>query len=92
MSSLTGETRISASSANLHPFLLIIEISILVCLGYNVFYFDLKFPNGAVGQILDILDYASNNILMPIVGLLTCILIGWIAKPKGRSNLYVRPA
>ena len=77
-------------------------ISILVCLGYIVFYFDLKFPNGAVGQILDILDYASNNILMPIVGLLTCILIGWIAKPKttideitlngekfGRKTLYV---
>ena len=77
-------------------------ISIIVCLGYNVFYFDLKFPNGAVGQILDILDYASNNILMPIVGLLTCILIGWIAKPKttideitrngekfGRKTLYV---
>lgn len=77
-------------------------ISILVCLGYNVFYFDLKFPNGSVGQILDVLDYASNNILMPIVGLLTCILIGWIAKPKttideitlngekfGRKTLYV---
>ena len=57
-------------------------ISILVCLGYNVFYFDLKFPTGAVGQILDVLDYASNNILMPIVGLLTCILIGWVVKPK----------
>ena len=57
-------------------------VSIIVCLGYNVFYFDLKLPNGSVGQILDILDYASNNILMPIVGLLTCILIGWIAKPK----------
>lgn len=35
MSSLTGETRISASSANLHPFLLIIEISILVCLFFS---------------------------------------------------------
>ena len=57
-------------------------ISIIVCLGYNVFYFDLKLPNGSVGQILDILDYLSNNILMPIVGLLTCILIGWVAKPK----------
>ena len=77
-------------------------ISVIVCLGYNVFYFDLKLPNGSVGQILDILDYASNNILMPIVGLLTCILIGWVAKPKtvieevtlngekfGRKTLYV---
>ncbi len=57
-------------------------ISIIVCLGYNIWYFDLKLPNGSIGQILDILDYASNNILMPIVGLLTCILIGWVAKPK----------
>ena len=57
-------------------------VSLIVCLGYNVFYFDLTLPNGSVGQILDILDYGSNNILMPIVGILTCILIGWIAKPK----------
>ncbi|MBR6080616.1 MAG: sodium-dependent transporter [Treponema sp.] len=77
-------------------------LSIIVCLGYNVFYFDLKLPNGLVGQILDIFDYASNNILMPIVGFLTCILIGWVAKPKtvieevtlngekfGRKTLYV---
>ncbi len=77
-------------------------ISLIVCLGYNVFYFEFKLPNGAVAQILDILDYLSNNILMPIVGLLTCILIGWVAKPKttideitlngekfGRKTLYV---
>ncbi len=55
---------------------------IIVCLGYNVFYFELKLPSGSVGQILDIFDYLSNNILMPIVAILTCILIGWVAKPK----------
>lgn len=55
---------------------------IIVCLGYNLFYFELKLPNGSVGQILDVFDYLSNNILMPLVALLTCILIGWIAKPK----------
>lgn len=77
-------------------------VSLVVCLGYNVWYFDLTLPNGSVGQILDVLDYASNNILMPIVGLLTCLLIGWVAKPKttideitlngekfGRKGLYV---
>jgi len=77
-------------------------VSLIVCLGYNVFYFDLKLPNGSVGQILDILDYASNNILMPLVGILTCILIGWVVKPQttieeitlngekfGRKTLYV---
>lgn len=55
---------------------------IIVCLGYNLFYFELKLPNGSVGQILDVFDYLSNNILMPLVALLTCILIGWVAKPK----------
>lgn len=55
---------------------------IIVCLGYNVLYFDFKLPNGSVGQILDIMDYISNTCLMPLVALLTCILIGWVVKPK----------
>ncbi len=55
---------------------------IIVCLGYNKLYFELSLPNGTVGQILDVMDYVSNNIFMPIVALATCILIGWIAKPK----------
>lgn len=54
----------------------------VVCLGYNLFYFEVKLPNGTVGQILDIFDYLSNNIFMPFVALITCVLIGWIAKPK----------
>ena len=46
--------------------------------------------------------FLPNNILMPIVGILTCILIGWVAKPQttideitlngekfGRKGLYV---
>lgn len=59
-----------------------IVFGVIVCLGYNVLYFELKLPNGSVGQILDVFDYASNNILMPLVALLTSILIGWIVKPK----------
>ncbi len=31
---------------------------------------------------LDFFDFISNNLLMPIVALLTCILIGFILKPK----------
>ncbi len=56
--------------------------SLIVCLGYNIFYFELKLPNGTVGQILDIADYLSNYLLMPIVALCTSILIGWVVKPK----------
>ena len=55
---------------------------IIVCLGYNLLYFEVTLPNGSVGQILDIMDYISNNCLMPLVALFTCILIGWVVKPK----------
>ena len=80
----------------------ILIVGIIVCLGYNVFYFDYTLPNGSVGQILDILDYVSNSLLMPIVSIATCIMIGWMIKPKtiidevtrngeafGRKGLYV---
>ena len=56
--------------------------AILVCLGYNKLYFNIKLPNGSEAQILDIMDYISNNCLMPIVAIGTCILIGWITKPS----------
>ncbi len=59
-----------------------ILLGAVVCLGYNVLYFELTLPNGAKAQILDVLDYISNNCLMPLVALLTCILVGWIVKPK----------
>ncbi|MCQ2553593.1 MAG: sodium-dependent transporter [Clostridia bacterium] len=54
----------------------------VVCLGYNVLYFDLKLPNGSVGQILDLMDYISNNVMMAIVAIATCIMVGWVVKPK----------
>ena len=54
-------------------------IGVLVCLGYNVLYFDIALPNGTTGQLLDILDYFSNNVLMPMLSLLTCILVGYAA-------------
>ena len=40
--------------------------AVIICLGYNVFYFDLKLPNGSVGQLLDLADYISNSFLMPV--------------------------
>ncbi len=56
--------------------------ALIVCMGYNVFYFELALPNGTVGQILDVADYVSNSVIMPLITILTCVLIGWIAKPK----------
>lgn len=75
---------------------------LIVCLGYNVFYFSLTLPNGASAQILDVMDYISNNCLMPVIEIATCILIGWVLGPKtvidevthggykfGRRRLYI---
>lgn len=59
-----------------------LAFGVLVCLGYNRCYFELKLPNGSVGQILDLMDYISNSILMPIGAIGTCIVIGWVIKPK----------
>lgn len=57
-------------------------LSLVVCRGYNDWYFEFPLPNGAVAQILDLFDYLSNNILMPIVSISTCILFGWVVKPR----------
>lgn len=76
-------------------------MGVIVCLGYNKLYFELPLPNGSTAQILDVLDYVSNQILMPVLAIGTCILIGWVTKPKfvidevtrngerlGRKTLY----
>ncbi len=57
-------------------------LGVLICLGYNALYFELPLPNGSTAQLLDLFDYVSNNIFMPVVAIGTCILIGWIVKPK----------
>lgn len=56
--------------------------AVIICLGYNIFYFEFELPNGSVGQLLDIADYASNSLLMPLVAIFTSVLIGWVVKPK----------
>ena len=75
--------------------------AVLICLGYNVLYFELLLPNGSNAQLLDVMDYISNSFLMPFISLLTSILIGWVIGPKwiidevekngerfGRAGLY----
>ena len=70
------------SQATLMESVIAMALGVLVCLGYNVLYFELPLPNGTTGQILDIMDYISNFVLMPIVAIATCILIGWVLKPQ----------
>ncbi|MCR5100670.1 MAG: sodium-dependent transporter [Butyrivibrio sp.] len=101
VSSFMDEFHISRRRATVFETIIALAIGTVVCLGYNKLYFEVSLPNGAVAQILDIMDYISNNILMPIVAMATCILIGWIVKPDyvidevtktgsrfGREKLY----
>ena len=46
-----------------------------------IFYLDKRQPNGSVGQLLDIMDYISNSVMMPFIALLSTILIGWVMTP-----------
>lgn len=102
VSSLIDQFGISRKAATGIETAVALILGVIVCLGYNVLYFEAKLPNGATAQILDIMDYLSNNILMPIVAIATCILIGWIVKPEyvideiekngskfGRRRLYI---
>ena len=55
--------------------------SAIIALGYSIFYFEVQLPNGSVGQLLDIMDYISNSVMMPFIALLSTILIGWVMTP-----------
>ena len=68
--------------ATLSVMAVTLVVGILVCLGYNTLYFEVSLPNGTVAQILDILDYISNYIMMPVVSIATCVFVGWVVKPK----------
>ena len=102
VSSLMDKFHLSRVKACLLETAIALVGGIVVCLGYNKWYFDITLPNGSHAQILDVMDYLSNNLFMPLVAIGTCILIGWILKPKtiidevektgtkfGRRGLYI---
>ena len=68
----------SRHKATLIVFICAVAIGILPCLGFGV----LDFIHIGAMTILDIMDFVSNSILMPICALFTCILIGFVVKPK----------
>ena len=102
VSSFMDHFHISRQKSCILNTLISLALAVLVCLGYNVLYFEWELPNGSVAQILDVMDYISNSILMPLVAFATCILVGWVLTPRsiieevekggcrfGRKGLYV---
>ena len=86
VSSIIDQFHLSRPKAVLIEAGIALIAGIFVCLGYNKLYFELKLPNGSVGQILDIMDYISNNFMMPIVAILTCVLVGWVIKTESITD------
>ena len=64
--------------------LIVLGISVVIglpsSLGFGVFSF--IEPLGAGTSILDFFDFITNNVIMPLVAFITCILVGYVIKPK----------
>lgn len=101
VSSLMDKFHLKRLHATILETAIALVFGLIVCLGYNKLYFEVTLPNGAVAQVLDIMDYISNNVLMPMISIGTCILIGWVKGPQfiideaekngekfGRAKLY----
>ena len=82
VASCMGFFKKSRKTTSLIIFAVFAAAAVVICMGYNVLFFNITLPNGAQAQLLDVMDYISNFLIMPIVSLCTCILIGWVAKPK----------
>ncbi len=60
--------------------IVVVAAGIFINLGYNGLSF--VQPLGEGSSILDLFDFISNSVIMPIVALLTCVFVGWILKPQ----------
>ena len=63
-------------------FILCVVLGLPSCFGFSIL--DFVTLNGM--SILDMFDFTTNSILMPIVAFLTCYFIGFIIKPKALSD------
>ena len=83
-SGVMDKTKLSRKKTVVIEGIVAFILAVIICFGYNknIFFFNIKLPNGNDAQLLDIFDYVSNNILMPIVAIGTCVLVGWFVKPK----------
>ncbi|MDO4617175.1 MAG: sodium-dependent transporter [Lachnospiraceae bacterium] len=101
VSSFMDEFHMSRNAASWLEYVIAVIFGVIVCLGYNKLYFEFELPNGSVAQVLDIMDYISNNVFMPVVAIATCLMIGWVLSPQviidevekngehmGRKGLY----
>lgn len=70
--------KIGRKKATIIVFVYAVAIGVLCSLGFGILSNVTIIGFG----ILDFLDFMSNSVLMPVVGMLTCIVVGFVVKPK----------
>jgi hypothetical protein len=73
-----SDKRVTPPCERVAVFIFCIVLGIPSSLGFGIW----DFVNVAGLSILDMFDFVSNSVLMPIVAILTCIFIGYVIKPK----------
>lgn len=61
-------------------YLFIFLCGVFVDLGFSKLSF--IEPLGAGSSLLDLFDFVSNVVLMPIAAILTCVFVGWVITPQ----------
>ncbi len=78
VSIITDKTKLNRKTACLVVFIGSILLGICSSLGFGIWSGVSVFNM----TILDMCDFLSNSVLMPIVALFTCIFVGFVIKPK----------
>lgn len=78
VASITDKYKMSRNKATLTVYAYTLLLGMCCAFGFSIW------QNFTVMQmgILDFLDFVSNSILLPVVGLFTCIMVGFAIKPK----------
>ncbi len=78
VSILCDKLHIGRKICCLYVFLGSVVLGLISCFGYSV-WSDFKI----IGmQMLDLFDFISNSVMMPVVAFLTCVFIGYVIKPQ----------
>lgn len=86
VSMIMDKFKMERKKASLISLVISVVLALVTCFGYNIWYFEYTLPNGSVAQILDIFDYITNSLLMPVVAFLTCVLVGWFCGTKSITD------
>ena len=72
--------RITRKKSLLIASAFIVIVAIVVNMGYS--QLAMIEPLGPGTTLLDLMDFISNSVMMPIAALMACVFVGWVVKPQ----------